>query len=71
MDDVVEFLRGHARADVRHQRVEDFGGEAAGAAHALEPFGPVELDHAVARFDPVVVGNGDVLSHRLDIGGQD
>ena len=35
--------------DVRGERVEDLGGEPAGAAHAFEAFGPVELDHAVAR----------------------
>ena len=63
MDDVVERLRGDAGDDVRHQRVEDLGGEPAGAAHALEPVGAVELDHAVAGFDPIVGGDGDVLSH--------
>ena len=63
VDDVVELLGGDAGNDVRHERVEDLGGEPAGAAHALERFGAVELDHAVARFDAVVGGDSDVLSH--------
>jgi hypothetical protein len=46
-----------------HQRVEDIGREATGAAHALETLRSVELDEASARFDAVVRGDGNVLSH--------
>ena len=47
VDDVVELLSRDAGDDVGHERVEDLRGEAAGAAHALEPFGAVQLDDAV------------------------
>ena len=63
VDDVVERLRRDAGHDVGHERIEDFGGEPAGAAHAFEAFGSVQLDDAVAGFDAVVGGNGDILSH--------
>jgi hypothetical protein len=42
--DVVNLLRRHAGHDVRHQRVEDFGGAAAGGAHAGKARRAVELD---------------------------
>ena len=48
---------------MRRQRIEDLGGEAPGAAHALEALGAVQLDDAVLRFDAVVGSDGDVLSH--------
>ncbi len=63
IDDIVELLRRDAGDDVRRKRVEDFGGEPAGAAHALEPFRAVQLDDAVAGFDPIIGSDGDVLSH--------
>ena len=63
MDDVVELLGRHAGDDVGHERVEDLGGEAAGAAHAFKPFGAVQLDDAVLGFDAIVGSDGDVLSH--------
>src|SRR4051794_29539049 len=44
VDNVVERLGRDAWNDMRHQRVEDFGGEPSGAAHALEALSPVELD---------------------------
>ena len=47
--DVVEFAGGDAGADVVDHRIEDFGGEPPGAAHAFEAFGAVELDRAVAQ----------------------
>ena len=53
---------------MRHQRVEDLGGEAAGGAHSGEPVGPVQFDHAGAGFDPVGGGNGDIFGHRLYLG---
>ena len=59
---------GDAGHDVRHQRVEDLGGEPAGPAHAFEPFGAVELDDAVAGLDPVVGGDGDIFGHAAQIG---
>ena len=37
--------------------------ELAGTVHAFECFGAVELDHAVARFDAILGGDTDVLSH--------
>ena len=63
VDDVVELAGGDAGHDVRHERVEDLGGEAAGVAHAGKAFGPVELDRAVAGLDPVVGGDGDIFGH--------
>ena len=54
--------------DVRRERVEDFGGEAAGAAHPLVRFRAVKLDDAVAGFDAVVGGDRDILSHGANIG---
>ena len=48
--------------------VEHLGGKPAGAAHAFERFRAVELDDAVARFEPIVGGDGDVLSHGCYIG---
>ena len=48
---------------MRHQRVEDLGGEAAGAAHALEALGPVELDHMAARLGPVFGADVDIFGH--------
>ena len=69
MDDIVEVLGRDAGDDVGNQRVKDLGGEAAGAAHARESLGAVQLDHAVLRFHPVVGGDGDVLSHGDNIEG--
>ena len=46
--EIVELASGHAGHHQRYQRVEYFGGQSAGAAHALEPFGPVQLDRAGA-----------------------
>ena len=63
VDDVVELLRRDARHDVRHERVEDLGRQASGAAHALEALGAMQLDGAVAGFEAVVGGDGNVLSH--------
>jgi molybdenum cofactor synthesis domain-containing protein len=48
--------------------VEDLGSKAACAAHSGEGFGAVQLDHAVSRFDAVVGGNSDILSHADKIG---
>ena len=39
---------------MRNECVEDFGSKPAGAAHAFEPFGSVQLDDAIARLDAVV-----------------
>jgi len=50
-----------------NQRVKDLGGEPASLAHAGEALWPVKLDNAVFRFEPVVGGDGDVLSHGVDI----
>ncbi len=61
--DIVELLGRDARNDVRHERIEDLGGEPPGAAHAGEAFGAMELDDAVLGFDAVVVGDGDIFSH--------
>ena len=63
VDDIVELLRRDAGHDVRRERVEDLGGEPAGAAHAFEALGTVKLDDPVLGFDAVVGGDGDVLSH--------
>jgi hypothetical protein len=41
-DEPVEELGGDARAHVLDQEVERLGRQAAGAAHALEGFGPVK-----------------------------
>ena len=65
--EVVEFGGGDAGNDMRHQRIEDFGGEAARLAHALEPFRPVQLDHAVAGFDPVFGIDGNIFGHHPHI----
>ncbi len=67
VDDVVDLLRGDARDDVRHQRVEDLGGEPAGGAHPGKAFGPVQLDRAVAAGDGVVVGEEAGFDHGADI----
>ena len=64
VDDVVEILGGHAGDDVGHQRVENFRGQPTGPAHARKTLGAVQLDHAVAGLDPVVAGDGDILSHQ-------
>jgi hypothetical protein len=65
VNDVVQHLRRNAGRDVRHERVEDLGGEAAGFAHSGEAFGPMQLDDAALGFDAIVSGDGDVLSHEL------
>ena len=70
MDDVVELAGGDAGNHVRHQCVEDLGGEPAGAAHALEALGAVELDDAGAGFDPVFGGDGDIFGHGPKISDQ-
>lgn len=46
--EIVQLAGGHAGDDQRYQRIEDIGGQPARAAHALEPFGPVQLDRAGA-----------------------
>src|SRR5206468_12123199 len=68
IDEVVDFLRGDAGDHVRRDRVEQLGGETTGAAHAFEALGPVQLDDAIARFDPIIGGDGEVLSHGPKIG---
>ena len=52
---VVDGGGGNAGADVRSHLVEDFGGQAPGLAHALEPAGAVELDGAIAQQDVAIV----------------
>jgi len=49
------------------ERVENLGAEAACLAHALEPFGAVELDRAIAGLRHVG-GYGHIFGHRGDIG---
>ncbi len=61
-DDIVELFGRDAGDDMRHQRVEDLGGEAAGLAHAFEACGPVELDRAIARLRHVF-SDGDIFGH--------
>ena len=68
VDDIVQFLGGDAGHHVRRERVEDFGGEAAGLAHAREALGTVKLDNPVLGFGAIVGGDGDVLSHGRKIG---
>ena len=68
LDDRVNLSGCDAGNHLRHQRVEYFGGEAAGAAHALEPLGPVQLDHMAARFRPVFGAYFDIFGHGLKIG---
>ena len=68
-DDVVQLLRGHAWNDVRHERVQYLGGEAAGGAHAGKALRPVELDHpgALGRRD-IVALDRLIFGHDADIG---
>jgi hypothetical protein len=47
-DDVVQFFGRHAGHNVRHQRVEDFGREPTGLAHAFKALGSVQFDDPVA-----------------------
>ncbi len=63
VDDVVELPVVTPGTTCGRERVEDLGRKPAGAAHAFERFRAVELDDAVPRFDAVVGGDGDVLSH--------
>ena len=67
-NDVVELTSGHSRDDMRKERIEDLGGKASGLAHALEAFPTMQLDHAVAGFDPVVGIHGDIFGHVPHIG---
>ena len=65
-DDVVEFTRCDAGDDVRDQAVEHFGSEFPRRAHAVESFGAVELDRAVAR-GAGVGGGSDISGHAIPI----
>ena len=68
LDDRVDLAGGDAGNDLRHQRVEDFGGEAARAAHPCEALGPVELDHMAARLGAIFGADLDVFGHEHQIG---
>ena len=49
-------------------KVEDIGGKAPGAAHAVEPLGPVKLDDMAARLCPVFGAYLDIFGHGHKIG---
>ena len=61
-DRVVDAACRHPRAHQIDAGIEDFGGEAPGFPHPLEPFGRVELDGAVA-VDGLVAVNELVFVH--------
>ena len=65
-DDIIQFLRGNARLHHRRQRIEDFGGQPASAAHPLKAFRPMELDRAVTQ-DGLGSGYYLILGHRRAI----
>ena len=63
MDDIIQLLSRNAGHDVRNEGVKNLRREPSGAAHTFESLGPVQLDYAIARFDAVIGGDSDVLSH--------
>ena len=65
VDDIVQFLHRGSRNDVRHQGVENLGGETTGSAHAFEPFRAVKLDDAALCLNPVIRRYRDVLCHDI------
>jgi hypothetical protein len=63
-DKVVDLLRRDPRHYVRHERVENLGGEAARRAHAGEACRPVQLDRARAlRGRNVIAVDRLILRH--------
>jgi hypothetical protein len=67
MDDLVYLAGGDTGHDVRDERVEHLGGGTAGAPHAFEPLGPVQLDRP-ASSENFGIGDGQIFGHGADIG---